>query len=187
MDEIFVREVTRELRLASEELIKAAAPKPLSVFVVGCSTSEVQGERIGTCANLALAREMFAVLREEASKHFLFLAVQCCEHLNRALVMERSVLERYNFEEVTVRPVEHAGGSLAAAAYEGFDDPVVLESVRADLGLDIGQTLIGMHLKRVAVPVRLPVRTIGKAIITAARTRPPLIGGERAQYPAKIR
>ena len=114
--------------------------------------------------------------------HGLFLAVQCCEHLNRALVVEEDALERFGLTEVTVHPVPEAGGSAASRAYELFDRPVVVESVTGDLGLDIGQTLIGMHLKRVAVPVRLSVRHIGDAVLTAARTRPPLIGGERAKY-----
>ena len=115
-------------------------------------------------------------------KHHLFLAQQCCEHLNRALVVEEEALDKYNLTQVTVHPVPHAGGSMASAAYETFKHPVVVEQIQAHLGLDIGQTLIGMHLKRVAVPVRLSVKKIGNAILTAARTRPPLIGGERAKY-----
>ena len=112
----------------------------------------------------------------------LYLAVQCCEHLNRSLVVEAATAERYNLEEVTVRPVAHAGGAMATAAYENFAEPVVVEKISAHLGIDIGQTLIGMHLKRVAVPVRLQYKKIGEAVLTAAKTRPPLVGGPRAQY-----
>ena len=115
-------------------------------------------------------------------KHGLYLAVQCCEHLNRALVVEEEAAERFGLTEVTVHPVPEAGGSAASRAFELFENPIVAESIVADLGMDIGQTLIGMHLKRVAVPVRLSVKTIGNAVLTAARTRPPLIGGERARY-----
>ncbi|MBQ6913491.1 MAG: TIGR01440 family protein, partial [Acidaminococcaceae bacterium] len=114
--------------------------------------------------------------------HGLYLAVQCCEHLNRALVVEEVAMDAFGLTQVTVHPVPEAGGSAASRAYELFDHPVVVETVTADLGMDIGQTLIGMHLKRVAVPVRLQVKTVGEAVLTAARTRPPLIGGERAKY-----
>jgi len=112
-----------------------------------------------------------------------FLAIQCCEHLNRALVTTRDAAEKYGWQEVTVRPVQHAGGAMATAAYENFVEPIIVEAISAHAGLDIGQTLIGMHLKRVAVPVRLSESKIGEAVLTAAWTRPPLIGGERAKYP----
>lgn len=112
-----------------------------------------------------------------------FLAIQCCEHLNRALVTTRYAAEKYGWQEVTVRPVQHAGGAMATAAYENFVEPIIVEAISAHAGLDIGQTLIGMHLKRVAVPVRLSESKIGEAVLTAAWTRPPLIGGERAKYP----
>lgn len=174
--------LSQELREIVEELISVAGPKPGQVLVVGCSTSEVGGKKIGTAGSLQIGEELFSVLQKIAKKHKLFLAIQCCEHLNRALVVERKAQEKYNWEEVTVRPVQHAGGSLGTAAYEGFTNPVMVEEVTAHLGLDIGQTLIGMHLKRVAVPVRLSRKKLGGAVITAARTRPPLIGGERAVY-----
>ena len=180
-------DILTQLREAAEELIELAKPRAGQIFVVGCSTSEVLGNRIGTSGSMELAEQLFRVLLEVTWSHKLYLAIQCCEHLNRSLVLETEAVERYGFDEVTVRPMPHAGGSLGTAAYEGFAEPVVVEAVTAHLGLDIGQTLIGMHLKRVAVPVRLQQKTIGGAILTAARTRPPLVGGERAKYPAQIR
>lgn len=175
--------IAQQLQEVAEELIITAKAKPGQIFVLGCSTSEVIGNKIGTGGSSEAAEIMFKALKQITDKYQLFLAVQCCEHLNRALVAETAILDKYDFTEVTVRPMPHAGGAMATAAYEGFSEPVVLESVRAHLGIDIGQTLIGMHLKRVAVPVRLKYREIGSAVLTAARTRPPLIGGERAKYP----
>ena len=157
-------QIAAEVTAAAEELIAVARPKEGRIFVLGCSTSEVLGSAIGTARSPETAETIISAVLAATRSHGLFLAVQCCEHLNRALV------------------VPEAGGSAASRAYELFDRPVVVESVTADLGLDIGQTLIGMHLKRVAVPVRLSVRHIGDAVLTAARTRPPLIGGERAKY-----
>ena len=175
--------ITKELTEAAQELIAIAKAKPGQIFVVGCSTSEVIGNKIGTGGSSEAAVAMFKALKEVTDEHGLYLAVQCCEHLNRALVVEASTMERYNLEEVTVRPIPHAGGAMGTAAYENFSEPVVVEKITAHLGLDIGQTLIGMHLKRVAVPVRLAHKFIGEAVLTAARTRPALIGGERAKYP----
>ncbi|MFA7067560.1 MAG: TIGR01440 family protein [Acidaminococcaceae bacterium] len=171
-----------ELRNATEELISLAAPKKGQVLVVGCSTSEVVGKKIGTAGSMDAASVIFAVLQEVTSRHGLFLAVQCCEHLNRAVVTEVAAAEKYGWEEVCVRPVQHAGGALGTTAYASFSQPIVVEKIQAHLGLDIGQTLIGMHLKRVAVPVRLLQNKVGEAILTAARTRAPLIGGARAVY-----
>ena len=159
---------------AAEELIKTAGPKPGRIFVLGCSTSEVLGSKIGTARSPETAEAIISALMKVTKKHGLYLAVQCCEHLNRALVVEEEAAERFSLTEVTVHPVPEA--------FELFENPIVVESIVADLGMDIGQTLIGMHLKRVAVPVRLSVKTIGNAVLTAARTRPPLIGGERARY-----
>lgn len=182
MNEFALSELEKNTIEAAEELIAAAAPKTGQIFVLGCSTSEVLGECIGTARSPEAAGAIVAALRQVTADHGLYLAVQCCEHLNRALVVEEEAVQRYGLTEVTVRPVPAAGGSVAACAYETFSRPVVVESVQAHLGLDIGQTLIGMHLKRVAVPVRLKVSKLGNAVLTAARTRPPLIGGERACY-----
>ena len=178
----FTQELRTQITSAAEELITLAKPKPGQIFIVGCSTSEVLGEKIGSAGSPETAQVLMDALIAVTLKHHLFLAQQCCEHLNRALVVEEEALEKYNLTQVTVHPVPHAGGSMASAAYETFKHPVVVEQIQAHLGLDIGQTLIGMHLKRVAVPVRLSVKKIGDAILTAARTRPPLIGGERAKY-----
>ena len=150
--------------------------------MLGCSTSEVLGSRIGTARSPETAEAILKGVLSAVRAHGLYLAVQCCEHLNRALVVEEEAMERLGLTQVTVHPVPEAGGSAASRAYELFERPVVVERIVADLGMDIGQTLIGMHLKRVAVPVRLQVKTIGEAVLTAARTRPPLIGGERAKY-----
>ena len=164
------------------EYYKAVQPQPGQILVVGCSTSEVGGESIGTAGSLEVAETILHALRDEMFQWEGFLAVQCCEHLNRALVVEREVMDAFNLEEVSVMPVAHAGGSLAAQAMKDFIDPVVVEAIAAHGGIDIGSTLIGMHLRRVAVPLRLQQRTIGKAAVTAAWTRPKLIGGPRAVY-----
>ncbi len=175
--------ILEQLKEAAEELIATAKAKEGQIFVLGCSTSEVLGSKIGTGGSRDLAAAMFTDLKKITDAHGLYLAVQCCEHLNRAIVVESAAAGRYNLTEVTVKPMPHAGGAMASVAYEEFKEPVVVESISAHLGIDIGQTLIGMHLKRVAVPVRLKHKYIGEAVLTAARTRPPLIGGERAQYP----
>ena len=164
------------------EYYKAVQPQPGQILVVGCSTSEVGGASIGTAGSLEVAETMLHALRDEMFQWEGFLAVQCCEHLNRALVVEREVMDAFNLEEVSVMPAPHAGGSLAAQAMKDFIDPVVVESIAAHGGIDIGSTLIGMHLRKVAVPLRLQQKTIGKAQVTAAWTRPKLIGGPRAVY-----
>ena len=164
------------------ELFASAPTKPGQILVVGCSTSEVLGKKIGTSGDIHPAEEIFRALRDETNKRGMYLACQCCEHLNRALVVERACAEKYALTEVMAVPHEHAGGSFATAAYHGFDSPCLVEELSADWGMDIGQTLIGMHLKRVAVPVRLCVKTIGEAPVVFARTRPKYIGGPRAQY-----
>ena len=169
-----------EASAALAELIEKARLGEGSLVVIGCSTSEILGERIGTNSAPEVAAEVFSALYDVASARGIFLAVQCCEHLNRALVTERTAVPLA--EPVNVGPQPKAGGSLATAAYAAFRDPVVLEEIRADAGLDIGLTLIGMHLRRVAVPVRLEQSRIGEAIVVAARTRPRFIGGVRAVY-----
>ncbi|MEN1967672.1 TIGR01440 family protein [Lentibacillus sp. N15] len=153
-----------------------------NLFVIGCSTSEVAGEHIGTAGSEEIAAIIFDKLRTLKQDEQLQLAFQCCEHLNRALVVERNTMEQYRLEEVSVIPQPSAGGSMASYAYKHMDDPVVVETIQAHAGIDIGETMIGMHLKRVAVPLRFNQRQIGNARLTAARTRPRLIGGERAIY-----
>jgi uncharacterized protein (TIGR01440 family) len=151
-------------------------------FVVGCSTSEVAGKRIGTAGALEIAEILYEPLIKFADKHHLHLAFQGCEHINRALTIERESAKIFNLEPVSVIPAPHAGGSMSAYAYEQMSDPVVVEEIEAQAGIDIGQTLIGMHLKRVAIPIRTSIEKVGNAVITIATTRPKLIGGERAIY-----
>jgi len=169
-----------QTKAAIEELVEKASLKPGQTVVVGCSTSEVLGARIGTNSSPEAAEQIFRALHAYTQSRGLYLAVQCCEHLNRAIILERSAAA--NAETVNVVPQPKAGGSLATAAYAGFADPVAVEQIRADPGLDIGLTLIGMHLKSVAVPVRLENNCIGDALVVAARTRPKFIGGIRAVY-----
>ncbi len=177
----------RQTAAALNELLAVAGLKAGDVLVVGCSTSEVQGAKIGSCGSDAVADAILAALLAGGRAAGIFLAVQCCEHLNRALVVERAGGEKYGWEPVSVVPVIHAGGALAARAMAVFRDPIVVESIRAQAGLDIGNTLIGMHLRPVAVPVRLKHNQIGQAPVIAARTRPKLIGGARAKYDKPVR
>lgn len=172
---------------ALEELLECARLRAGQLVVIGCSSSEIVGQHIGKGSSPAAAQAVYAAVAPILAEHGLSLAAQCCEHLNRALVMERADAERFGYAPVCVRPVPKAGGSFASAVYDGMTDPVVVEHVRADAGLDIGLTLIGMHLKEVAVPVRLQTCRIGEAVVTAARTRPKLIGGCRAVYPEEVR
>ena len=167
-----------------EELGEKAHLKPGSILVVGCSTSEVLGSKIGTNSSPETAKHIFNALYDYTKEHGLFLAIQCCEHLNRAIITERAAVQ--GAEIVNVVPQPKAGGSLAAQAYAGFADPVAVEEIKADAGIDIGFTLIGMHLKKVAVPVRLENNRIGEAMIAAARTRPKFIGGIRAVYDSEM-
>ncbi len=178
----FLEDIGEQSRRAIEELLEVAALKPGALVVIGGSTSEVAGQRIGTSGNKEVAAAVLRPIMAAVKEGDLRLAVQGCEHINRALVVERDTAEKYGFEEVSVYPVQKAGGALAATAMDLFADPIVVEEVRAHAGLDIGDTFIGMHLRRVAVPVRLSVKEIGSAHLTAARTRPKLIGGERAVY-----
>lgn len=152
------------------------------VFVVGCSSSEVIGDTIGTASSYAVGEQILLTIKEFLDEKGVYLAAQCCEHLNRALVIERELFNKKDYERVSVVPQPKAGGSFATAAYKNFDNPVVVEFIKADFGLDIGDTFIGMHLKHVAVPLRIQQKTIGKAHITQAFTRPKLIGGIRAKY-----
>lgn len=170
----------KEARLTISEIIDKAALKEGNILVIGCSTSEIIGSKIGTNSAPEIAKEVFEAFLEVAREKGIYLAVQCCEHLNRAIVIEREAVK--GAETVNVIPQPKAGGSMATTAYASFSDPVVVEEIKADAGIDIGSTLIGMHLKRVAVPVRLENNRIGEATVVAARTRPKFIGGVRAVY-----
>ena len=170
-------------QLLTELLQKRRAElSPETLLVIGCSSSEIDGGQIGHDSNFAIGEQIAQAAVEVCKDYGINLAAQCCEHLNRALIVERAVAKAKGYEIVSVVPKPKAGGSFATAVFERMSDPVAVEEVRADLGLDIGQTMIGMHLKKVAVPLRLSQKQLGEAIITAAYTRPKLIGGERAQY-----
>ena len=173
-------DMTRAAAQATAELCDAAALKAGDLLAVGCSTSEVCGSRIGTDSRPEIARAVLSGILGVLRERGIFLAAQCCEHLNRALIVERAAVPHADI--VNVVPQPKAGGSFATAAYAAFSDPVAVEHIRADAGMDIGDTLIGMHLKEVAVPVRLSVKTIGEAPLVCARTRPKFIGGCRAVY-----
>ncbi len=178
-----LNEIYEQTYAAIQELCERAKLKAGNLVVVGCSTSEVAGDTIGTNSSPEIAAEIFRALYEYTTANGLHLAVQCCEHLNRAIITERQAVPF--LEPVNVVPQPKAGGSLATQAYSAFRDPVAVEEIQADAGLDIGFTLIGMHLKRVAVPLRLVNDTIGGATVLAARTRPKFIGGARAVYDEK--
>lgn len=171
------------VELVLGELTNAGHVQPGQIVVIGTSTSEVLGKRIGTAGTEEVAREIYEGVRRVKERIGFQPAFQCCEHLNRALVVERELLDRYPLlEQVSVVPVRKAGGSMAAYAFRAMHDALVVESIRAHAGLDIGGTLIGMHLKAVAVPVRPSVKWIGQAFVQMAYTRPKLIGGARAVY-----
>ena len=176
--------IKNEAKTAAEEIISATGLKKGQILVVGCSSSEVSGEKIGTYSSVDVAKAVFDGIYQVANEQGIFVAAQCCEHLNRAIIIERAAVPNYDI--VNVVPQPKAGGSFATTAYNEFDDPVAVEEIKADAGLDIGGTLIGMHLKKVAVPVRLSLKSIGKALLLAARTRPKYIGGERAHYDEKL-
>ena len=168
------------------ELLERANPARGSLVVVGCSSSEIMGSNIGKGSTPEAAQAVYNAITPLLEERGLYLAAQCCEHLNRALIVEREAAEKFGYEPVCVIPQPKAGGSFATAAWHGMKDPVAVEHVRASAGLDIGGTLIGMHLKDVAVPLRLAVKHVGEAPINAARTRPKLIGGARAVYPESV-
>lgn len=173
--------VAQQAAQAARELLEAANPAPGDFFVVGCSSSEIVGGHIGKDSSLDAAAAVYAGIAPVVKEHGLWLAAQCCEHLNRALIVEKAALPPFT-PVVNVLPQPHAGGSWATTCWQNFAAPVAVEEIQAHAGLDIGGTLIGMHLRRVAVPVRLSLDHIGKAHILCARTRPRLIGGERAHY-----
>ena len=175
-----MNEIYLQTKATIRELVDKANVRPGHIVVIGCSTSEVLGAKIGTNSSPDTAGQIFAALSDCAKEQGFYLAIQCCEHLNRAIITERAAVP--GAEIVNVVPQPKAGGSLATAAYRGFADPVAVETIQADAGMDIGFTLIGMHLKKVAVPVRLEHNHIGDALVIAARTRPKFIGGIRAVY-----
>lgn len=170
------------LKLLLNELKEQNFFKPGEICVIGCSTSEVIGERIGSVGSMEIAQQIFDALTEIRKETGVTFAFQGCEHINRAITIEREHFNPLTMEEVTVVPAMHAGGSMSTYAYRHLDHPMVVEHITADCGIDIGQTMIGMHIKHVAVPVRTSVKRVGDAVVTLATSRPKLIGGERAHY-----
>lgn len=181
-----LEQIREQARQAAVQLLAAARLSPGDLVVVGCSTSEVAGRRIGTFSNVEIAEAIFDGIYPVIREAGLCLAAQCCEHLNRALIVERETAARLRLEPVNAVPQPKAGGSFATTAYRRFEDPVAVEEVPARAGMDIGNTLIGMHLVPVAVPVRLDIRAVGEAPVVFARTRPKFIGGSRAVYDEKL-
>lgn len=167
---------------AVSELVEKAGLKSGDLLVVGCSSSEIIGEKIGSNSSTEVADIVFDGIYSVLKEKGIYIASQCCEHLNRALIVEKEYADKHNLEQVNVIPFPKAGGSFATATYRELENPVAVEHIKADAGLDIGNTLIGMHLKQVAVPLRLSIKKIGSANIVCARTRPKFIGGERANY-----
>lgn len=171
---------------AAKELIQIAKLEKGDIIVVGCSTSEVSGEKIGSASKPELAEDVFMGIWDATKEAGVYLAAQCCEHLNRAIIIEKNVAKERNIDIVNVVPMPKAGGSFATKAYAHFSNPVAVEHIKAEAGMDIGDTLIGMHLKEVAVPVRLSVGSIGNAHLVCARTRAKYIGGVRAHYDEEL-
>lgn len=174
--------IEQQAHQAVTELLEVAHLRKGDILVVGCSSSEIVGGQIGHESTLEAAQAAFKGIYPVLKEQGIYLAAQCCEHLNRALILERECAEKYGYEIVSVHPQPKAGGSFATTTWDNFTDPVAVEHIKAHAGLDIGGTLIGMHLRDVAVPVRLSLDHIDKAILLCARTRPKFIGGSRAHY-----
>ncbi len=178
-------EIKAQASQAITEILESARMTEGSIFVIGCSSSEILGDQIGTATNLDSANAVFDGIIPILKKRGIFAAAQCCEHLNRALVVERACMEKYGFEQVNAIPQpNHAGGAFGTVCFEEFDDPVLVENIgaKADAGIDIGGTMIGMHMHSVVVPMRISLRKIGEAHIICARHRPKYVGGQRAIY-----
>ncbi|NLL56310.1 MAG: TIGR01440 family protein [Clostridiales bacterium] len=175
-----LEKIKEQARQATLELVDVAKLSAGQIFVVGCSTSEVIGHKIGSNSAPDVAKAIFDGITSVVNPLGIYVAAQCCEHLNRAIIIEKDAVK--DSDIVNIVPVAKAGGSFATVCYNSFNNPVAVETIKAHAGLDIGATLIGMHLKSVAVPVRLNVKHIGQAILISARTRPKFIGGERAKY-----
>ncbi|MCH4432158.1 TIGR01440 family protein [Staphylococcus haemolyticus] len=172
----------QELKTLLDELKSQSFFNENEICVIGCSTSEVIGQKIGSVGSMEVAEAIFNALEKVKQDTGVSFAFQGCEHINRAVTIEREDFNPLTMEEVTVVPDVHAGGSLATYAYKHMNDPIVVEHISVPKGIDIGQTLIGMHIKHVCVPVRTSVKQVGEAIVTIATSRPKKIGGERAKY-----
>ena len=182
-------DITEQSKKAAIEIIEAAGLSEGALFIIGCSSSEVLGSRIGTATNMDSARAVYDGIIPVLRDYRIMAAAQCCEHLNRALVVERETMRHFGFEQVNAIPQpNHAGGAFATECYHRFLDPVLVESVNAmgDAGIDIGGTMIGMHIRSVVVPLRISINKIGEASIICARRRPKYVGGSRAIYDEKL-
>ena len=177
-------ELTKQAENVTKEIIEKAGLNRGQILVVGCSSSEICGDKNGSNSNLEAAQAVFQGIYKVLHEKGIYLAAQCCEHLNRAIIVEREAVPFSDI--VNVVPQPKAGGSFATTAYKTFSNPVSIEEIKADAGIDIGGTLIGMHMKKVAVPVKLENNKIGEANVLAARVRPKFIGGERAVYSEKL-
>ncbi len=181
-----INKLFEEAYNATKELIEQAKLEKEDILVVGCSTSEIFGSRIGSDSKPELAESVFKGIYQAVNERGIYLAAQCCEHLNRALIIEKKAARQYGYDVVNVVPQPKAGGSFATMTYKYMESPVAVEHIKADAGMDIGDTLIGMHLKDVAVPLRLSINTIGEAHLVCARVRPKFIGGIRANYDEEL-
>lgn len=179
--------ITNEAKKAITELIEISGIKSGEILVIGCSSSEIMGGDIGKASSIDAAAAVLDGIYPILKENGIYLAAQCCEHLNRAIIIEQAAAEKYNVDIVNVMPQPKAGGSFATTVWQNMEHPVAVEHIKAHAGLDIGNTLIGMHLKEVAVPVRLSINKIGEAPIVCARTRPKFIGGERALYQENLK
>ena len=184
-DKAEVERVRGQVRQLLGEFFEAAGMKKGQILVVGCSSSEIESHRIGSYSSCEIGQAVFEEIYQETQKRGIYLAAQCCEHLNRAIIIEEEAALKYGLEMVNVKPQLKAGGSFSTAAWNGFASPCAVERIQAHAGIDIGDTLIGMHLRPVAVPVRTEVSSIGSAHVVCARTRLKYIGGERAAYQAQ--
>lgn len=179
--------IKKQAKQAVTELIEISKIKSGEMLVIGCSSSEIMGGDIGKASSMDAAKAVFDGIYPILKGKGIYLAAQCCEHLNRAIIIEQAAAEKFNLEIVNVMPQPKAGGSFATIVWQNMEHPVAVEHIKAHSGIDIGNTLIGMHLKEVAVPVRLSINKIGEAPIVCARTRPKFIGGERACYQENLK
>ncbi len=177
-----IESITQQLTAVMNELLDNHPIKKGNIFVIGCSSSEVAGGKIGKNSSAEIGQAIFETAYKICKDKGIYLACQCCEHLNRCLVIESECADKFGYEPVSVVPWLHGGGSFATAAFHGMSEPKVVEHIKASAGIDIGDTLIGMHLKDVAVPVHPSILQIGEAHVVAAFCRPKLVGGERARY-----
>lgn len=186
MDNEYIENIKASAEKLTEELCEAAGLEDGDILVVGCSSSEIMGDKIGTASSLDGAKAAFEGIYGVVKKRGIFLAAQCCEHLNRAIIIEKELQKRDRLTAVNVVPQPKAGGSFSTVAYNSFENAAAVEHIKAQAGIDIGDTLIGMHLEDVAVPLRLSINSIGKAHVVCARTRPRFIGGQRAVYDDRL-